>query len=82
MSYIDDLKTKLNIDKIAGYRLSLIAGKGIIIEGHKGLYHLSEDEVKIRIRKGSITILGKDLTIKEISSTEIYILGSIEGINL
>lgn len=82
MSYIEEVKSKLSLAELTGYRLLIVAGKGICLEGHKGIYDISDTVIRIKVKNGSIIVNGEDLAIKEISDSEIYITGIIKGLEL
>lgn len=82
MSFIEEIKSKLDLSKLYGYRMLLVGGAGVVIEGHRGVYEISDTIIRIRVKKGSIIVNGHDLIIKDISDSEIYIEGSIKGIEL
>ncbi len=60
--------------------VSVYSAKGVHLEGHKGVLVFSEEEIVFKRKKGAITILGKNLNISEISSTDAYVSGEIESV--
>lgn len=82
MSFIEEIKEKLRIDDYIGFRLFLISDRNIAVEGHKGIYEISDTIIRIKVNKGTVIITGHELMIKDISNTEIFISGYIKGIEL
>lgn len=82
MSFVDEIKDKFKLMELSGYRLLLVNGKGVCFEGHRGIYEISDTVIKLRVKKGAVTITGADLNIVEITDSEVYISGIIKGIEL
>ncbi len=82
MSYVNELLEKMKAPSITGYRINIIAGIGLCIEGHRGLYYVSTENIKVRVKHGSIEIKGEGLGISYISDSEIIVTGSIIGVEL
>jgi len=82
MSFIDEIKDKIKLDATTGYRILILAGKGICVEGHRGIYEISDTVIRFKVKNGSVSVGGEELKIKEISESEIYITGKIKGVEL
>ncbi|MDR0751629.1 MAG: YabP/YqfC family sporulation protein [Christensenellaceae bacterium] len=75
-------KVKLPPDNfVGGFTLILHDGRGVFLEGHKGVYNFSNTFIEVKIKKGLITISGENLKIETIGINELYISGSIGGIS-
>lgn len=61
-------------------RLTLIGGKQLYIENHRGVVHFSPESLHLELSQGMIEVEGKDLVIKEIMPEEVVIEGRIYGI--
>lgn len=70
------IKSTLN-DIIIEPTLTLYFGKGAHIEGHKGVLSFSSEEIIFRKSKGLIILVGKNLTITELTKTDAYIKGDV-----
>lgn len=80
MSFIGEILDKFSIDmkeNVNGYKITVINGVGVIVEGHRGVIALASNEIKLRINKNYIIIYGESLRIKEISDSDAYIVGKI-----
>jgi sporulation protein YqfC len=82
MDFAGETINKLGISEVGGYRFTVYAGKGMRLEGHRGIYEISDTVLRFRIKKGAVVVTGRELKIKEISDSEVYIIGIIEGISL
>lgn len=82
MRFLDEIKKKFNIEEYIGHRILIVANSGVRVEGHRGICQISDDIIKIKIKNASISIEGKNLIIREISDSEVYISGLIKGVFL
>ena len=63
MAYIEDiLKTvKSELD----YKLTILGGGGIVVEGFKSIIYYSSDHVELRVNKARLTLEGIGLSVRE-----------------
>ncbi|AWB45408.1 sporulation protein YqfC [Paenibacillus sp. CAA11] len=62
-------------------RLTLIGGKQLLIENHKGVLHFSENRLSLALSEGgSLDVIGSGLVIKTILPEEVMIEGNITEI--
>lgn len=61
-------------------RLTLIGNKELHIENHRGVRHFSAEKLILSLAQGSMEILGSDLSIRAIQSSEVTIEGTINHI--
>lgn len=61
-------------------RLTLIGGKQLYIENHRGVIHFSPQELHLRLSHGTMEVEGKGLVIKAIMPDEVFVEGTILGI--
>lgn len=61
-------------------RLTLIGGKQLYIENHRGVVHFSPESLHLELSHGMIEVEGSDLVIKEIMPEEVVVEGRISGI--
>lgn len=83
MSFYNEILARLSItpeESIGGTKITVVDFRGVLIEGHKGLYLYSEDEISVNLKKSRITLRGKGLHFSEINGDEIYITGEIKEI--
>lgn len=59
------------------YKSTLIGGKELLVEGHKGVYAYSKEEIVLRVKGGKIVCKGEHLCIEEINEYEVKIMGKI-----
>ncbi|MNP31414.1 YabP family protein [compost metagenome] len=61
-------------------RLTLIGGKQLYVENHRGVVHFSPESLHLELNKGYLEVEGSGLMIKEIMPEEVVIEGRIDGI--
>ncbi|WP_223067143.1 sporulation protein YqfC [Paenibacillus caui] len=61
-------------------RLTLIGGKQLLIENHRGVLHFSEERLSLALSEGGLEVTGKDLVIKTIVPQEVMVEGYISEI--
>lgn len=74
--FINDYIKKLGL-KDEEFRLVLIDGKALCVQGFKSLLKIDESEIAIKTNTGEILIVGNNLNIKEFGGDEILIEGNI-----
>ncbi|SJZ96344.1 sporulation protein YqfC [Selenihalanaerobacter shriftii] len=62
-------------------RIALVGNLELNLENHRGVIEYDQEKVRIRIHKGQVIILGKELIIEELSKEEARITGYIKDIN-
>ena len=85
MAFLDLTGEKLGLsvrELICDFSFTVYGGKGVHVEGHKGLVKMGEDEVIFAHKKRIITIKGQGLLVKELSSTDGYVSGVIECVEI
>lgn len=82
-NFFSEIKKELKLPNFTeGYNIVNINGKAVYIEGHKGLLSLSNETVKIKVKDKVITVLGKQLKLKIMSSVTLSVSGEIESITV
>lgn len=82
MSYKSEILEKLknNSNSIEPYNIT--AGNGyVVVEGHKGLLQFDSAKVVVKLKKGSVSIVGDGLVIASSQSKELVVKGAIKNIN-
>ena len=62
-------------------RITMIGQIHIYIENHRGLVSFSEQEVRLQLEQGQLSIMGEGLIIKTILPEEILLEGVIGSVN-
>lgn len=65
-----------------GFSCTVLGGLGIHIEGHKSIFYMSETEVVFRVKRGTITVFGEGLKLRELSTYDAYLKGKITGVEI
>lgn len=84
MAFLDETAKLLGIDERTSAKtfLYLCAQKGVLVEGYKKIYELSNSKITLLCEDGKkVVITGENLEIKEISHKEITISGKIISVN-
>ena len=82
-NFFSEIKKDLKLPSFdGGYNLVNINGKAVYVEGHKGLVSLSDESVRFRVKEKIITISGKNLKLKIMSSVTMSVAGEIKTINI
>lgn len=71
------LRMGLPIDTAIGVKITVCDLFGMLIEGHKGVISYTQSNVVLRIKDKKLIILGKGLSILEITADEVYIRGKL-----
>ena len=71
-----------NLDINGAYNIVNISGKICYVEGHKGLKLLSQELIVLSIKKGSISISGEGLSLRELYDDCIKIFGKIKSVEV
>ncbi len=72
-------KLGLSPEETVGKKITVIDGRGVHIEGHRGVRKYSADEIVILIGKDTVRIFGANMRIVAVSREEVYIRGKIRG---
>lgn len=83
MGFINETAKLLNLDNQTKQTFCYVSpSNGIVVEGYKKIYELSNTKITLLCDKASkIDLHGENLQIKEISHSEIAITGHIKNIN-
>ena len=83
MSYKKEIESKLksNIDGV-GNTFTITIEKGYaVVEGHKGIVQFENQKIIVKLRKGSVTFIGNDLSIASSQSKELVIKGQVQDVS-
>ncbi|MFA5449421.1 MAG: YabP/YqfC family sporulation protein [Clostridia bacterium] len=78
MSILNNIIIKLGLsleDCVGGDRISIFDGKGVFIEGHRGIFSYTDEQLVVKLKRGKVTVDGAALKIVELNNAEIYITG-------
>lgn len=62
-------------------RITMIGNMQLYIESHCGVLHFSGELLKLALNKGQLEVHGSGLVIRAILPEEVFIEGTIDGIN-
>ena len=83
MIYAEDLKRIFGetADRFVGSEITIYGSSALVITGHRGLSSLTPEEIVVRRRGGSVTVLGRGLRLLKAGPEELYISGEICSIS-
>ena len=67
---------------MSSFSVSVYGGRGVHVEGHKGVSFMSGEEMIFKTKKGVLSIRGMGLKILEIGENDAYITGVIKGVDV
>lgn len=63
-------------------RMELTGGRLLVIENHKGIAELSQNEISVRVRDGWVVIRGERLYLRGLNREELVVGGTITAVEL
>ena len=81
MNFIDEFAAKMGFEKkllTGGFKIICFSFDSILIEGHKGIMLFSDDEMRFKIKGGSVSIVGEKLSLKNFSKHSVVVCGKIK----
>ena len=80
-NFFSEIKKELKLPSLdSNYQMVNINGNILYVEGHKGLLNLSDELIMFKTKNKIISVSGKDLKLKILSSTTLSIMGEIESV--
>lgn len=82
-NFFDEIKNKVRSvkeDVFDNFNIVNLSGKMLYVEGHMGLVQLSKEKIVFKVKKGQISVEGRELKIPEISENTLYICGQIDRV--
>lgn len=61
-------------------KITIIFDNEIIIEGHKGIFMFTENEIQVNTKLGVIILMGENLEILYIGGSTIILKGNFESV--
>lgn len=82
-NFFAEIKKELKMPNLeSNYQMVNINGNILYVEGHKGLLNLSEEMIMFKTNNKIISVSGKGLKLKILSSTTLSIMGEIESVEV
>jgi len=82
-NFFDEIKNKVKTTKedfFDNFNIVNLSGKIIYVEGHTGLVLLSKEKIFFKVKRGQVSVEGKDLKMPEISENTLLISGQVERV--
>lgn len=80
MSFFNEIAAALGLDKSSvanGYQIINYNGDAVYAEGFKRVLSIGAEEVVLGLKKGRVTIVGEELSVKELSGNTVIVCGKI-----
>lgn len=79
MGFIDNILQSMGFDHVPadGYKAVIVSESAVYLENIKGLKKYTPEEVEFFLKKGSVSVIGKDLIIKKYCFGDAVICGDI-----
>jgi hypothetical protein len=78
--FVDELKTKLKLEDVCSFAVTIFEDKHVVIEGVKKVVFKGENQIKFRTKKRGICIDGEGLLIREIGDGNVIVSGVIKEV--
>ena len=79
----DEVIGKLRTDAaLASFSVTVLGRAGVAVSGVKGVVYSSDEEVRVRLRGGALTVRGEELVIAEIGGGDVLVRGKVKGVEL
>ena len=63
-------------------RVTTIGGARALVENHRGLISYAPDCVRVRCRRGAVSVCGQGLTLREVRRDALIVTGRIDSVEL
>lgn len=60
-------------------RVTVTAGKNVVLENHRGILSYSEENIVIRLQRGKLAINGNTLRLAAMTADRVFITGRIQS---
>lgn len=82
MAYLDEISRKAAKFKYAPYKVILSSNKFAFVEGQLGIILCNDKTIKMKVKGGILSILGNNLSVKDLDKGEILVQGDINNIGV
>ncbi len=65
------------LSELEGDGVSVMSGRRLYLNGHKGIIELSSECIEVGLRRGKLSIRGSDLALQAMNDRELIITGRI-----
>ena len=70
----------LEVEKINQFNVINMSNKLLYVEGQRGIFCLTDENISLRVKGGVLQVNGIGLKLKRISKTTLVITGNIKSI--
>ena len=80
--FVSEMLQKLSADgSAAPFVVTLLGRSAAAVSGIRRVLSVEEEEIKLAVRDGSVTVTGVGLMIAEIGGGDVYIKGEIAAVS-
>lgn len=81
-NFFEQIKNDLRLDgsMFENFNLINMSNKLVYVEGHRGVFLISDDCISFKIKKGIVLVCGNNLVLKKITKTTLVIQGEIKKV--
>lgn len=79
-NFITDDGEILNKEIIKGVHIEFFSNQKMILEGCKSIVDYQNDYIKLKLKKGSLSVFGKNFLISDFEDEKIIVKGEISSI--
>ncbi len=81
--FLEDVLSKLKADTAAAPFTAAVLGQaGVSLTGVRGMVFFSEEEVRVRVKGGAVTVKGEGLRIAEMGGGDVLVSGVVAGVEI
>lgn len=77
-TFFDSLKKEFSVPKVGNFQVVLIGQQFLYIEGHKGIFKMSHDNMTFKVKNGLLVVMGENLVLKELTKSTVAVSGTIK----
>lgn len=81
--YVDEIKEKLKLeDGNLPFVCTLLGSGNIVVSGVKNVVLTTQNEVKIKVKKGILRVVGEGLWVVQMGGGDMFLKGDISGVEI
>lgn len=83
--FFEDISKLVGLDEkeyVGGYKIINFDGRAVYIEGYRSLMSISKEEVVLKLKKGRLKVIGKDIVIKDLNEGVLVVYGKITSVEV
>lgn len=79
--FVEEALSRLRIPlELYTYTVTFFGSGAAVVSGIKGVLFISQEEVRVRLRSGTVSLFGEELVVEEIGGGDIYVRGRLKEV--